>query len=220
MNEKNRLIGIIFATYNSEDSQNLNYAISIQYLKKLYKDLENKNYIYVNNSIILDKNYKVSSIEKFYNNTNKRELFENSLNYSWKKVYDGFSEKEKIETLDFFEEIDKKTYTNHNLSEWETIDYLINLNILNKKECAIVVLDIYNKDTSDNIFEIINNYNLGAFEKTMVALLLGGFTPRDLTDTDASRVIDRIDEMNYSLEEKGIIARFLGYKVNGTNVSW
>lgn len=40
LNENNKVIGITYATYNSEKAQNINYAINVYYLKHLYSCLK------------------------------------------------------------------------------------------------------------------------------------------------------------------------------------
>lgn len=52
-NRHGNVIGITFATYNSVDSQNINYAISIKYLNEMYNSLKEENYKEVTNN-----NYK------------------------------------------------------------------------------------------------------------------------------------------------------------------
>lgn len=51
--KQGRVIGITFATYNSIDSQNINYAISVKYLNDMYNSLKDEKYKKITNA-----NYK------------------------------------------------------------------------------------------------------------------------------------------------------------------
>lgn len=243
LNEKNKVIGITYATYDSEDSQNLNYAINVEYLQTLYKDLLNGRYELLGGSdtIILNErisslsgrysssldinnnaflNYKFSSMQEFYDYTNPKKIFEDKLSSGFKEVYNKFNEDDKREIVEIYKEIESRTYTNNNPSKWEIIDYLINLKAVNKEESAVVIVDIQKNATSENVFNLINSYSLPIFNKIIILLTLGEYIPSDLVNEDAKHAVNTINDMNYTIPEKTTILEFLGYQVNGTNVNW
>lgn len=53
LNRKNQVIGITYATYNSETAQNINYAINVDFLNDMYQALLNEDF-----RIITTDNYK------------------------------------------------------------------------------------------------------------------------------------------------------------------
>lgn len=92
LNNKHRVIDITYVNHDSIEAQNINYAINVNYLEKMYDkliknetfDLPNKLYS-INNiesfvQIAPSKiYYSVDNLEKFYNSTSAKKIFENSL---------------------------------------------------------------------------------------------------------------------------------------------
>lgn len=220
LNSNNKVIGITFATYNSDDSQNLNYAISVEYLNKIYNQYKNNEYSILKSSSIGNSSYSVQSIKSFYNYTNKLIVFEKNLSYEWHNIYNNFNKEEKNSIIELYEQIENKNYNFIDINEWEVIDCLINLNILNKQEVALVATDIYQNTTISNVFERVNSYSLDTFEKAVILLLLGGYSPSDLNYVDADNVVKKVNELSLSIEEKGIILKKMGYTVNSDSVTW
>ena len=93
LNDKNEVVGVTYAKYNSIDAQNINYAINVKYLNEMYKTLIS-DYDFIlpdkpfgdvtNLNSFTQKNingiyYKVDSIDSFYNVTATKKIFENLL---------------------------------------------------------------------------------------------------------------------------------------------
>lgn len=181
----------------------------------------NEIYISLNDTHITDANYSVSSMKSFYNNTNAKKIFEDSLSNDWKNIYNTFSEEEQLIIVESYEEINSKMYFDYNPNNWETIDYLIYLNILRENECAIVLSDIYRNSSSNDIFKTVNDYKLETFKKAVILLTLGNFSPSDLSNEDAMLVAKTISNMKYTANQKTTILRFLGYTVNNNGyINW
>lgn len=124
LNNKHRVIGITYASYNSIEAQNINYAINVNYLEKMYDkliknetfDLPNKLYS-INNidsfvQIAPSKiYYSVDNLEKFYNSTSAKKIFENSLkeqDLKWYDIYRSFSQEEQYECFSIIESFQDK----------------------------------------------------------------------------------------------------------------
>jgi len=108
VDQKGRVIGITYATYNSYDSQNINYAISVEYLNNLENALNNNRYTVIKEDdynlytpditngtefIFSDyfekpeelrfkgkSYYSVKNIKTFYEVTNKQAIFDRAMN--------------------------------------------------------------------------------------------------------------------------------------------
>lgn len=134
LNKKNEIIGVTFASYNSESAQNINYAINAQYLDEMYDALISGNYnniTYSNYSEYIgisfkdidwmknlstdnnfgNKYFRPSSIETHYDTTN----FNNRLSYflrnydsGWYQIYKNLSKDEKNEVSSLLIELKTK----------------------------------------------------------------------------------------------------------------
>lgn len=131
LNEYNQAIGVTYATYDSEDSQNINYAINIKYANELLKNYQDHQYEKFNNEIYdklyyslrlknLDllslgqgteedkQNYTVESIDVFYTVTNPRARFEYALSNiqdNWKILYESMYSSLKNKTIEIAKDI-------------------------------------------------------------------------------------------------------------------
>lgn len=108
LDRKGKVIGITYATYNSSDSQNINYAISVEYLNELYDAYLNSKYTEIKTNdyelytpditnstefifseyfetpeelIFKGKSYySTKNIKTFYELTNKQVMFDRAMN--------------------------------------------------------------------------------------------------------------------------------------------
>ena len=80
LNKRNEVIGITSAGY--DDAQNLNYAININVLKRIYSDYKNKKYDKITNS-----NYKECAPNIINYNTKNQLSMKNKCNFSNYNIY-------------------------------------------------------------------------------------------------------------------------------------
>lgn len=238
LDKKNKLIGITYATYDSVDSQNLNYAISIKYLDKMFSALEENEIIKItdtnytkymgslsqfndNNTFLKEKYYTVNSFNTLYNITDEQNRFEYLLkkqNSFWYDIYSSMTESEKEETILLFKEINHLNFEGNaniptDIQYWATVEFFINLNILTKYEYAIAVVDLMNYSSQDYMINHINDdYNLSAAEKTLIAYLIGKHDWYDINTNNKEDVFVYFDK-KYGVEDLGAILEMLGYEV-------
>ena len=235
-NKNGKVIGITFATYNSYDSQNINYAISVKYLNKMYSALKDNKIITITNNNYVkyigslndfesygfskSKYYKVSSLEILYNMTDVYNRFEYLLekeNYSWYEIYNNLSLNDKEEVVNLFNELNLYEFNDDNVANdiknWDITDFFISLNVLNKYEYAITAVDIENYTNKDNAFNHINeNYPLDAAEKSLILYLIGNHYWSDIHTDNKQDIFTYFDE-RYGTEDLGAILELLGYEV-------
>ena len=235
LDSRNKVIGVTYATYNSEDAQNINYAISVKYLNELYNSLEGNQYILITNfnhdkyvdRYNIDQYYTVTNFELFYNMTSTRGRLENFiLNNKWKSIYNNMSEVKKQKVVSLIEEIDNTEYDleiSSNIKNWNITEFFMNLKILKPYEYAIVTVDLENYSNKNKIVKRINSYNLGAAEKTLILYLIGEYSWEDISSDNKGDVFDFFDE-KYNTRELGNILEVLGYDVvyknNGLTAYW
>lgn len=236
LNKNGKVIGITFATYNSYDSQNINYAISAKYLNKMYSALKDNDIITINNSnytkYIGDLNnfenyefseskyYKVASLDVLFNMTDIYSKFEYLLekeSYSWYELYSNLNSSDKEEVVNLFNELTLYEFDDSNVANdiknWDVTDFFISLNVLNKYEYAITVVDIANYTNKDRTFDHINeNYPLDAAEKSLILYLMGNHYWSDIHTDNKEDIFKYFDE-RYGTEDLGAILEVLGYEV-------
>ncbi len=232
LDDNNRIIGITSAGY--DDAQNLNFAVSVNKLKRLQKIYDNKAFIKANKSYALFASledyeackmdsstvYSVSSLETFYDFTNVKRRFEKALeleNDSWFDIYNNLSEEDKEKVLAIFSKISgKDNITNgivDKIEEWDKSDFFIKLGVLEKFEYAITFVDIENYKDKDLMFDNVDeNYPLEAAEKSLILYLLGNYKWPEIHDENKEDIFDYFDE-KYETKDFGAILEVLGYEV-------
>ena len=221
LNKNNKVIGVTFATYDSIEAQNLNYAISIDYFKKMYNEIDNGNNYLLTKEIDTDNNYRPINMSGFYRWTNKKQIFYHDrleIFSEWQDIFDSFSKEKQKEIIELYTLVEnyKSNYTN--IKEWKEIDYIINLTSITTAEYLIILEDL--TQNTDNIFEKVNSYNLSVYDKACILLVIGGYEPSDLSNADANIVCDTINDKNLSIEEKTIILENLGYTIKNERIYW
>ena len=236
LNKTGKVIGITFATYNSYDSQNINYAISVEYLNKMKSALKDNDIITINNNnyskyvgslnnfethnFFYFLYYKVSSMDVFYKMTNVFNRFEYLLeneSYSWYKIYNTLSLEDKEKVVNLFEELNMYVFSDNNvardINSWDVTNFFISLKVLNKYEYAITAVDIENYKNKDKTFNHVNDmYPLGAAEKSLILYLMGNYSWSDIHTDNKEDIFEYFDQ-RYGTKDLGAILEVLGYEV-------
>jgi len=244
-NKKNKLIGITYATL--EAGQNLNYAISIDYLKDLYKAFKDDNYETIEYGYHercmssydgIEFKECVGSNYDYYATDNINTFSEvtghqNRYNYnmsegSWGNVYDDMSWTDRELSLTYYEELENTYFCESNcnidtdIKNWDANDFMINLNVLEKEELAFVLVDLENYSNENSKFNRVEEYPLEAAEKALILYLIGD-RPWNRIHKDNKEDIFNYFEHLYT-EDFGAILETLGYRVeynnDGTLTAW
>lgn len=223
LNNKHRVIGITYASYNSIEAQNINYAINVNYLEKMYDkltknetfDLPNKLYS-INNiesfvQIAPSKiYYSVDNLEKFYNSTSAKKIFENSLkeqDLKWYDIYRSFSQEEQYECfsiIESFQDKYQKDFLESKIKIQEISELIkhytieeIAYNVAIKEYQYAIVLEKASKLSS--IKELASMINSLPIKNGQKVLLKYCFIYKDI---DAFSDKENIDLINYLFNEK------------------
>ena len=234
-NKRHELIGVTYAGY--DDAQNLNYAISTDYLNKLYRAYKNKEYhqITYSNSIdcinsddgfegcedVQEDYYSVSSLGVLFSISNVKAIYEHSLSKNFKALYDEYNDDDKALVIATYQQLldydicplyscDIKS----NIKKWDTNEFFINLDILDIKELAFVLVDISNYNSKNSQFNRVNNdYPLDAAQKSFILYLLGKYEWYDIHRDNKEDIFDFLDKKISNTENLGSILELLGYDV-------
>ena len=147
LDSKNEIIGITYATYDSDSAQNLNYAIDVNYLKHMYDCLQDKDYVALTEQnkdeyftqigafaeYTADKlkytytpyidhavYFSVESIEVWRYISSSITQFEFKLkesSYDWYEVYETFSDKNKEYAVRIYQNLLNVDFNNSNIAE-------------------------------------------------------------------------------------------------------
>ena len=234
LNKKNEVIGITSAGY--DDAQNLNFAINVSILDALRSAFEDNKVTSITNNnftkYIGSLNafadymssdtacYSVSSISVFHLLTNDDKRFEYLLeeeDYSWYSIYDSLSSTDKADVLSIFVELGEYDFNDNNVKEniknWDVTDFFISLDVLNRYEYAITVVDLSNYYDNDSIFNNVNdNYPLEAAEKSLILYLIGNHEWSEIHTDNKEDIFDYFDA-RYWTDDFGAILEMLGYEV-------
>lgn len=230
LNKANKVIGVTYATYNAEDSQNLNYAISVNYLSKIYNSLKNDNYTVLNTNFnygLGDKYYSVNSLADWYTLTSIEGKLENTLSDDWYNTYDNFSNEVKQDIYKRIAELETMNFdcTNiaKNIDNWSVPEFFVNLKVLDIYQYSIVTTDISLRDNKDEIFNIVEEYPLDAAEKSLILYLIGNYDWSEIHKDNKEDIFDYFDT-KYETNDFGAILETLGYTVeyenDGTLTAW
>ncbi len=240
LNDKNKIIGITYARYNSLEAQNINYAIKVSYLDKVYEYLRDEKAFPLPNKTMyssLDSftnsganyvhiYYYVDNMESFYKATSKKVLFEEALkeeDSNWYNEFIKLKEEEKNKCVaildDFQEEYREKTNKQSgkivNISEiiktYSKEEILYNLFI--KKYQYAIILARLNESNYTN--ETINSLPLENGIKIFIkyALIYGDIGK--LSNDENKEFTNYIMKDKYSTNSDVAISLFeyMGYKV-------
>ena len=237
-NSRHELIGITYAGY--DEGQNLNFAISTNYLNELYDAFKTDNYHIINHSnyndciaskegftgcwLINNNFYSVSSIDIMYDISNIKAVYEKNLQYEFKILYDNYSKEEQELVISTYQELLKYNdcqyyYTcdvKSKLKKWDINEFFIYLGVLSREDLAFVLVDLKNYNSKDSQFERVNNkYPLGAAEKSLILYLLGNYKWNDIHKDNKEDIFDYFDEKlgTFDVNNFGSVLELLGYEV-------
>lgn len=245
-NKRNQLIGITYATLSN--GQNLNYAISLDYLENLYSALKKNNFY-----LIEDEYYEscmssydglsfegcVGSTQDYYSPynfdvfskvTDLQERYNYELdNGSWGDVYYSLSNKDRKQAFSYYKELEEIYFCEHScdvendIKNWDVNEFMINLGVLNKKELAFVLTDIDNYNNDYSKFNRVEEYPLEAAEKALILYLIGDRKWNNIHVDNKEDIFNYFDQ-KYGTEDLGAILELLGYEVrynsDGTLTAW
>lgn len=223
LNKANKVIGVTYATYNADDSQNLNYAISVNYLSKIYNSLKNDNYTVLNTNFnygLGDKYYSVNSLADWYTLTSIEGKLENTLSDDWYNTYDNFSNEVKQDIYKRIAELETMNFDSTNIAKsinnWSVPEFFVNLKVLNIYQYSIVTTDISLRDNKDEIFNVVEEYPLDAAEKSLILYLIGNYDWSEIHKDNKEDIFDYFDT-KYETDDFGAILEMLGYTVEYEN---
>ena len=240
LNNRNKAIGITYATLS--DGQNLNYAISIDYLIEMYNAYKNNDFYKIkandiegcmNSTDIISFDgcngsyynyYSVDSFQSLYNLTSHQSRFdyEMSNNY-WQDVYADVIKSDRELMLSYYELLLKTNFDKrpNNIStaikNWNVNDFMINLGILEEHELAFILVDLDNYISDDAKFNRVEEYSLTAAQKTLILYLIGERDWNKIHTDNKGDVFDYFDKKGYSTRDLGAILETLGYDVVYSN---
>lgn len=223
LNKFNKVIGVTYAGYNADDAQNLNYAISVDYLSKIYKSLKSENYTALNTNFnygLGDKYYSVNSLADWYTLTSIEGKLENTLSENWYNIYDSFSNEVKQDICKHIAELQtinfNSTNITKNINNWSVPEFFVNLKVLDIYQYSIATADISLCDNKDEIFIIVAEYPLEAAEKSLMLYLIGNYEWSEIHKYNKEDIFDYFDT-KYETDDFGAILETLGYTVEYEN---
>lgn len=209
LNEKNKVVGITYATYDSENAQNLNYAINVNCLKTMHDAYLDKEYTAINidnyeshiDELWKKENtvyYNVASIKMFEEFTNPFYKIEKALEVP---------ERDALNPINGFDELGEVFYERRWGTMFDELPY-------SKK---MLVAEIYNELSSTdfdngNVAKDVNTWtpseffiNLNILDKARYAVVAVV-----IVESEENDVWDSIDELPVDYEIKLLLADLLG----------
>lgn len=184
LNNKNQVIGITYAAYNSIEAQNINYAINVSYLEEMYNNLIGGDCFNLPDSQFsdldnfykfetLDIYYYVDSLDTFYNATSIKKKFENLLKEKspeWFDIFDTLSSEQKYECVSILE--DFKSIDEIELALKKVKDYSIEeiaYDVAVKKyQYAIILEKASTLENANDIIYMIDSLPVKDGQKTLL----------------------------------------------------
>lgn len=236
LNSKNQVIGVTYASLS--EGQNLNYAISINYVKEMYNMYKSNRFVTLytadenectNNlssisstlnfekcySKLISYYYAFPSIDTLGQITSEKNIFSRSMKLD--ANYKLLNTNEKEEAYIYFKALptERKNLTDSNVNNLDMIEVIFALSDIKKSDIAVGLAGMENRTEK---WQFVNSMSLNVHDKIMLLLGYGGYTPSKLNTEDNKRFIKFINEKNFSilLKEK-ILTRF-GYQVRDGRV--
>lgn len=223
LNKFNKVIGVTYAGYNADDAQNLNYAISVDYLSRMYNSLKNNDCTVLNTNFnygLGDKYYSVNSLADWYTLTSIEGKLENTLSDDWYNTYDNFSNEVKQDIYKRIAELETMKFDSTNIAKnvnnWSVSEFFVNLKVLDIYQYSIVTTDISLCDNKDEMFNIVEKYPLDAAEKSLILYLIGKYDWSEIHKDNKEDIFDYFDT-KYETDDFGAILEMLGYTVEYEN---
>lgn len=242
LNDKNKVVGVTYAKYNSIDAQNINYAINVKYLNEMYKTLIS-DYDFIlpdkpfgdvtNLNSFTQKNingiyYKVDSIDSFYNVTATKKIFENLLkekDNSWYNEFMKLSEKEKYECVSILEDLQKESTNNDGsmkiikmseLIDKLTADELAYKVAIEEYQYAILYEKASKTKDINELYNIINELPIKEGQKLILKYSMGYQDISIFNDNENNTIINYIfneEFSEYARDAAAAVLKKMGYKV-------
>ena len=242
LNDKNEVVGVTYAKYNSIDAQNINYAINVKYLNEMYKTLIS-DYDFIlpdkpfgdvtNLNSFTQKNingiyYKVDSIDSFYNVTATKKIFENLLkekDNSWYNEFMKLSEKEKYECVSILEDLQKESTNNDGsmkiikmseLIDKLTADELAYKVAIEEYQYAILYEKASKTKDINELYNIINELPIKEGQKLILKYSMGYQDISIFNDNENNTIINYIfneEFSEYARDAAAAVLKKMGYKV-------
>lgn len=228
LDEKGRVIGITSSGY--DEAQNLNFAIPIGVAKGLYDsklkseltndtyknsmtNTEIKDYLLTRNLIIDDRNYYAKKVESLYYVTNEFAKYDETiLNASGNMVeyYKKFSMINRKKSYEYFLELEKYDNSSNlsnsiaNINSWNEYEWILNLEIMERWNLAITIINIEGKNEYE-IGKFILNLPIGVAQKALLCAFYR-VIPTDSWGKDVRKeVFSYINSLRLSANDKRII---------------
>lgn len=235
------VIGITYASLN--DGNSLNYAISIDYLKKMKKAYDDKKYFSISNynyescissfllSEIIDSSgfiscdnnsdyYSTKNIDLLYKIGNPESVYEHNIRKSsWSTIYNSLSFEDKAKVVSYYISLLNTDFCEYNcnissnINSWNVSEFFVNLSILDKYELALVKTDIDNYSGMNSQHNRVETYPLSAAQKSLILYLIGKKGWNNIHTSNKKDIFDFFDEKGYSTKDFGSILKMLGYTV-------
>ncbi len=237
LDSRNRTIGVTYATLS--EGQNLNYAISIKYVKEMYNAYKNDEYYTIsasNSSSCYNDLSKISSTLDFQEcqSTSKEYYSFSSLsvlgmttseeavfsNYNNEKInYGLLNSEEKKQACAYYSALptEKVNLSNADLNNVDLSYIILSLNEINKNDLAIGIAGISTRSGHQQ-FQFVNSMSLSVNSKVMLLLGYGDLVPSDLTTENNKAFIDFINNKSLSASAKGMILSRFGYEIRDGRV--
>lgn len=201
LNSKNQLIGITYASYNSDSAQNLNYAINKNYIEKMYHSIEINTCKQINNSnissFVLYMGYSAAfEYSNSYYTVSNFDVWESLTNDIVKfpayvlsqeseptlcNIFSDFSTEDKYLTVELYKNmLEYESKNLKDLSNVSTYDAILDTDIIPKYKFAMMLTDY---DSTDNIEYIINKYPMEDGEAIFLKLLYGNLSMYNLSNS-------------------------------------
>lgn len=244
LNKFHKVIGITYAVSKDNDAQNLNYAISVDYLNKMYDSFKSKEYTTLDGNEYIksgeltfeeysrlenfgNKYYSVISLDVWHDFTSIEGKLEYTLSDDWYSIYDSFTNEDKYDINNYIVELQTIDFDSRNITKnidnWSIPEFFINLDILDVYQYSIVAKDISLCENKDEMFDIIEEYPLEAAEKSLILYLVGNYDWSEI-HTDNKEDIFEYFDTQIETDDFGAILEFLGYTVeyknDGTLTAW
>lgn len=233
LNAKHKVIGITYASLDSDKAQNINYAINVNLLNEMYKCLKEDKYNLITESnydeyydefhidVITNDYYRIDTIKLLGLLTNFKLNFENSLENSfsdWYKIYDEFSDYQKDEAFDLYNQLKSRQFDKYNISNnvntWDATDFFICLNVFTIEEYSVMFIDIMSASNNDEFIDKLNYYDIDYAVRLLVYDLLGDYEWETFTDEEQEEIFYYFDSYYWDdIEDMGSVLEFLGYYV-------
>lgn len=247
LDSKNKVVGITYATYDSNTAQNLNFAINVKYLKYMYGCLLDNNYTSLNETNIEEyfehqDSFEYWSNEKFSNYELDESVyfsigaegvwkkisapyakFEYDLeesNFDWLEVYRDFSNSEKELTVECYEELLSMDFDNSNVAGSVSSWNAAEffINLNILDKTEYAIASVAIADFEDDVWDQIDDLPVEYEVKLLLADLRGDYEWEYYSDEEKEMIFKFFDGYYWEdISDMGEVLEYLGYDVQYEN---